>query len=350
MQTGVGNQESVAQVLRNVSQRRRHGLLELRFADARVHVLFAQGKIVDVLSPDMNSAEEAARMLFEGGFLNEMPEVESYSRLAEAIRVQNDMNAADSIALVKRAAKHGALSRLYRLDLSAPAFSNFDASMLEFEREFAPSLSIGQLLLDMVALPADRPKFLGLFGGQVLLSRVEKEGLSLSEEEGLLHGLLRKEQSLQDLRRRSLLSEFPLQDGLLRLHEQGLIAIREAPHQEGLGEELLGSDFLTDLDASIDSVFESEGVGSGAAQLSAPPSVIEASAQSADRDEPIIAIASEATRAPSMSRGLRQRIALANARALHAPWIPALVMGLFLAACLLMPLFLWQNVFVAFAG
>lgn len=352
MQTGLNNQESVAQILRNVSQRRRHGLLELRFADVAVKVLFVQGKVVEVVMPDQSPVVDAYQRLLEAGHCGEFEQLPtSYAHLSKMLTAQTGVDDNTSVTLVRRAVRHAALNRLYSLDLGAPAFTNFDASMVEYEREFAPMISIGQLLLDVVALQADRPRFLTVFGPNVLISHGENPPSAPSEDEALIHSLVKRAQPLADLRRRSMLSDFALQDGLLRLHEQNCVQVREAPRQEGLREELLGSDILSELDASIDEVFETEGLASDAIQVPVPePQVLQSPVAEASSAAHTLSIADNAVHAVGQRHRLKQRLTLASTRAMHAYWVPALVMLLFLMSCILIPLFMWQRVFEAFAG
>ena len=48
MQAGVVTEENFAQILRGISQKRRHGVLEMHSGDAVVEISFYQGKIVDL--------------------------------------------------------------------------------------------------------------------------------------------------------------------------------------------------------------------------------------------------------------------------------------------------------------
>lgn len=347
MHTGVSSQESLSQVLRNISQRRRQGVLELHFGDRVVHVHFVQGKIVELAERGSAPAQEIANILVAANLLSPQfaAGINSYQDLLLPLQVGAASAGTTPKELVKRAVRHRILSKLYLLDLDSPALHSFDSTMVEYQRDFAPSISVGQLLLDIVALHSDRSKFLSIFGSNMLLSRGEAEPTSLSEEEMLLHSLLAQAQDLDSLRLRSMLSEYAFQDALLRMHEQKHLTLHQA---ESSGEEFLDEKLLNHLDAAIDEVFEDEGFSIPAQEQSAPQS------QVASEAAPELSIlrdgATDTDRSAFISRGIKRRLALASARALHMHWVPAFVMALFLLSTLLVPLFLWHRVFEAFAG
>lgn len=351
MHTGTAHQETLSQVLRGISQRRRNGILDVRLVDGSVRLHFYQGKVVEFSDPRSAPCAEVFQLLVEAGIapvaLDWIPQ--SYAALRSALIKDSRTDALFTDELFRRAILHRVLSKLYALNLEAPALTGFDSSMVEYEREFAPAISVGQLLLDLVALESDRPKFLQLFSGSILLSQGQGESAGLSSDEILIHSMLKVEKSLPQLRKECLLSEYAFQDALVRLHDQALIAIRQVPASSGK-EDFLDQKLLDGLDASIDEVFEAEGISSSSAALSDPPSQVlplspEGSPDVSDAGAAVIA--SETALLPI---GFRQRLALASSRAMHMHWIPALVMMIFLLSAVLVPLFLWQHVYEAFAG
>ncbi|MBN8548781.1 MAG: DUF4388 domain-containing protein [Deltaproteobacteria bacterium] len=349
MHTGVAHQETLSQVLRNISQRRRQGVLEVRTRSGSVQIHFVQGKIVEMVEVGVHPVHEMGQSFVAAGFMSSEQALglSSYRGFVSALR--NGPAGPSAEDLVKRAIRHRILQKLYSLELEAPALHSFDSTMVEYQREFAPSISVGQLLLDVVALESDREKFLELFNPSVEIARSSADSQALSEEEGILYALLVEPLSLETLRARSMLSEFALQDALLRMLEQKFIVAQKAAIKKS-NEDFLDAQMLSHLDAAIDEVFEEEGfaVAAGSAEQAEEAATAAAGELSIVREgeEPTI----DADRGPLLSRGIKRRLALASARALHMHWVPAFVMALFLLCTLLVPLFLWQRVFEAFAG
>ena len=340
MQTGVLTQESLAQVLRGVSQRRRQGCLEVRYTDRSVRILFIQGKIAEFLEQGINPAQEVCRMLQAAGMLElEFScKASNYLELWTQISGSSHLDPNFTLDLFKETLKHRVLDKLYRLDVNCEAFFSFDAAMVEVERDFVPYISVGQLLLDLVALDCERPKFLELFQEDFLISRLKTGAeLGLVNEEQHILNCLAEPLTVAQVKTRSLLSSFTLQECLMHLHSRELIQVAK-PAPMLSSDEFLDEGLLKGLDDSIDAAFNEE--------------ALLQKTNSAEQLQDSISTTLDQS-APLFSQGrqqgvFRQRMALLSSRMMHMYWIPALVMLSFLTAAIIVPLFIWQPVFEAF--
>jgi hypothetical protein len=129
------------------------------------------------------------------------------------------------------------------------------------------------------------------------------------------------------------------------MYESGIVRVSEAPKRVEAAP-LFNDDVLSNLDSAIDDVFESEGIHSSASELSESPLV----EGSEDTQKSSVVERPEATRQALVSSGVKQRVALTSARAMHMHWIVAGVMVLFLLAVAFVPLYMWQPLYEAFAG
>lgn len=347
MHTGTAGHDPLSQVLRNISQRRRHGVLEVRLTEKSIRLSFWQGKVVDAQEEGRSGPAEVLESLIAADLVPEgfRSPLTSYAALRAALRADTRTSARITDAVFQRAVQQHVIGLLYSLNPDAPALTGFDSSMVEYEREFAPSVSIGQLLLDHVAMQTDRARFLGIFSGNVVIARGVETAPGLSNEESVIFEILPEPRSLGEVRRLSLFSEFALQESLLRMYENGIVRVSEAPKQME-ATPLFNDDVLSNLDSAIDDVFEAEGIQSSAAETSEEPLV-----DTSEKDaKPLAVERTDISRQSLVSSGVKQRVALTSSRAMHMHWIVAGVMVIFLLAVVLVPLYLWQPLYEAFAG
>jgi hypothetical protein len=233
MEVGIATEEGLTTVLRQIGQKRRQGVLELVSPERHVEILFVQGKIVEVLSQGEDVSKAALTRLKEAGIVPPQwvydsqeggePQDQSYRALFLAL-VEAGVPLDED--LFRNTIKQCVLDRLYQIDLSGSARFQFRVEMVEYDREFSPTISIGQVLLDLVALPSNRERFEKLFpeSAHLAVKRTEVPEGVLTAEEKLIYAALSEPLPVETLQKRVMLSRFYFWDGVLSLFERGLIA------------------------------------------------------------------------------------------------------------------------------
>jgi Domain of unknown function (DUF4388) len=310
MESGLLTSENLPSVLRSISQLRRQGILEIQRDESVFQILFVQGKVVEVVVNGVSGAHQVATRMTQAGILS-AGDLEDLT-YSELFRELNQRGSVIDEEFFKRVVKHTVLDQLYGLDPSENSIFSFSVKMVEVDQHFSPAISVGQLLLDLVQYKADRSRFDALFDDQLLLSRADAGDEPLSEEERIVYELLDSACSLEELRRCSMLSRFHLQETLLALYERGLV-------------------LLDDL------------VPAGEASSAPVASPIDKTPEAATP-----AAAQIVFKRPSLYSRVRGRIGLASSRALQATWIVHVVVVLFLAVSLVVPIFLWRELVLPF--
>lgn len=343
MHTELMNQDNFADVLRGISQRRRQGTLEVRFADRAYRLVFLQGKIIEVLQPGVNPAKELCKRLKAAGVLPDQFELTtlSYKGLWQEIQKLEIASARMDQSAFERALKFRVLDKLYEIAGAQGAFLNFDTALLDIERDFLPSISVGQLLLDVVSLEAEASRMAGIEAAGKYIQRTDVAvPAGLSPDEQSLFDLLESPLQCSELRSRSLMSVFAFQEALLALIEKGHVVVEaDSPHLSS--DEFLDDKFLDGLDASIDEAFEE--IGKAPAVMEGDPSVVsgEVSTEAA-----IVSLASPTLRRSAFTA----RMALSSARLAHNPYVPVVVVLMWVLGAIIMPWLLWDSVFLAFVS
>jgi hypothetical protein len=340
MLSGHLTKETLVEVLRNVSQRRRQGTLEIRYSQRAIRILFIQGKIAEVLEQGVNPAQEVLRRLRLAGICPEGfgAQVQDYSGLWSSIEAdpvcQNRLTQKEFVEAIK----HRVLDKLYELDFAHNGSFEFSSTHFDLDRNFVPSISVGQLLLDFVSLAEDQSRYVQLCSGekQVQATGNEIPGLSLAERK--LLDLCATPISPHRLRECSLLSAFTYQEAFLRLHEEGAIRIEAEPEVLSV-DGFLDEQVLTHLDASIDAAFADETIFPKAEAI---PSALEAPADS------LRIVGQTEVAAVRMRASWRMKCNHLSIRLGANPWVPAIVMVLFLTASIGIPLMLWSSLTATF--
>lgn len=237
MQTGLINPDNLSAALRAISQKRRHGVFTTQFNGKSMQVFFVQGKVVDVREPEVNSAHDLEAWLRRAGAIaaTAVPiNANSYDGLFHVLEATGSA----SLEQFKSAVRHRILDKLYELGEVEGGFFSFEAKMVEYEDQYCPSISVGQVLLDLVALKSDTARFLEGYPDDLKLIQTELGGVSLTFEEHRLYDLCPSPRSVAELRKVSLLSRYTFQDTLGALCERGfLISADLAPAENKLDEE-----------------------------------------------------------------------------------------------------------------
>ena len=334
MQTGVIDSDSFSQVLREISQRRRQGILELHYPDKETHISFIAGKIVSVDIAGRNSASELSDKLKFAGWIQDTIEVESFSELFSGLV---EAGCSISEGEYQRIVKHMILDKLYSLEMSSGAYFTFKTCMVKAERDFLPSISVGQLLLDLVAIETDTNRFSEIFSAENVVSKEVEEDDILSEEESILFNLIDGKRKIEDLREQSLLSVYHFQDALLAMHERGLVRVSagQVMLDRQKGGEFDGS-LIDQLDKSIDDIFATN------------------TDNSTNEDESCVEVTDKSCGAEGRTScadiaDLRLRLNVVNAKILGSSWLTNSVAIIFLFSALLIPFLLWTHIYEYFS-
>lgn len=258
--SGLVTKESLSELLRTLSQRRRNGWLEIQYPDQQVNLGFMQGRICEVQHNAQSSTEEFAERLELAGYAVERSKIgwnESYSSLFVAINDGASKGQKLSIeeSKFKEALKHRLLDSLYALLEQAGGTYEFRNGIVEIDSEFSPSISVGQLLLDLVALNSDESGFREKVGSKNWVERIGSDAPhGLSEEEVSLLSLVNSAGlKVTRLKELSLLSKYHFDSAFSHLLGQGLVRLSNA--QVSATTALFGDEIVSALEDSIDLAF-----------------------------------------------------------------------------------------------
>ena len=243
METGVLTADSLSDVLRKTSQRKRNGVLDIQLQNETLMVAFVGGRAVEVFKNQAMPALEVVERLVAAELVPEevwqdqetwQGSYESFMRYAQ----QQDWGVGLDPARVKEIIQHRVLDMLYSIPVDTGAVFSFGGRLPEYDRQFCPQISLGQLLLDLVDLEEYVTRCESLFSGDRLIVRVDDESDYLSDEEGLVLQSIREGCRLNELRRRTGLSIYAFCENLLELHEVGSVAAQDLEPDIALDESV----------------------------------------------------------------------------------------------------------------
>lgn len=313
MNLGVLNEETLSATFREISQRRRSGVLVIAMRDGPVRVFFHHGKIVEALVEGMPATLDVAASLERAG-LAVFPEdygVGSYGELFRDLSTEHYGRVEVSPDLFRRVVKHRILDRMYQLDLQQGARFEFNPEFAEIERDYSPAIPIGQFLLDLVALKVDGPTFEERVPPDAIISSSDlPEGTSFTEDEQIVFDLIGDGVKREYLFAKTMLSRFHFQDAVLAMLNQGIISVGTATPDIS---ELAGA-----VDSAIDSAFGT---------VETPP---------APKPQPLV-INTQRTVVPSKTKQIGERL-------LASALVPEIVALSVVVAAIVAPWFFWGEI------
>lgn len=200
MQTGVVNLENLSQVLKNVAHRRQTGCLEIRPSEGIINIVFVSGKIVDCYNETEGTAARVARRL---------------ERTAKE-------GTSDLLRMIYR---HEVLDFLFNLDLINDCVYTFKNFTPEYDRDYAPGISVSQYLLDKASYESEIKKFNQIFPADSVILKLDLAGIELSEEERFFYDWLPERSDLSKLRSESFLNTYHTIVFLISFYERAVIEI-----------------------------------------------------------------------------------------------------------------------------
>lgn len=368
--SGLVTKESLSELLRTISQRRRNGWLEIQYPDQQVNLGFMQGKICEVQHNSQSSIEEFAKRLELAGYTVERSKIgwnDSYSSLFVAVNDGAHISQKLSIeeAKYKEFLKHRILDSLYELLEQAGGTYEFRNGLVEIDSEFSPSIPVGQLLLDLVALSTDESGFKEKVGSKNWVERIGTDVPNgLSEEEASLLSLVSPTGvKVTHLKELSLLSKYHFESAFSHLLAQGLVRLSNA--QVSATTTLFGDEIVSALEDSIDLAFSTstqepldmlyeehqEILNKARAyekHSKAEAKIISLSEKSATPQIPADRIEAESTEI-SARQEINTSLSILSFKLLTIESVPHLIVLLYLIMALALPVIFWSAAFKVFS-
>lgn len=223
MQTGTLTTENLTQVLRGIGSRKRHGVLEITSEGRQLTLLFVQGEVVEASWDGEHPLDDLTRHLAKAGVAGEGEKVAK--SLAELFALL-----ASEIGLDKQAfdfaVRERLLGRLEELNLNANCFYAFRIQTVAYEPGFSPAISTAEALNLLLHRKDLNARVTQIFGAERYIKSVGEGGAEaqdLSNEERVILGLIQEALPLEEVKTRSVLSEYSFNKGLLALFDRGLV-------------------------------------------------------------------------------------------------------------------------------
>lgn len=230
MLSGVLTSDSLTQAFRSLSQKRRHGVLDIASPTGQFLIYFYNGKIIGAQTPEhpfvnvvcdkLKGAEAISPDLCETlkSTVQELPEL-------YRVLVGRNIVSLEHFLRAKRAYE---MDILYGLRKLQGGVFKFNSKIVDVDDSLALSVAPGQLLLDMVELDAAESRLekdlKATLTSDVCVVPLGSAGPDLSDEEAEVWRTLEITHCVREIRDRALLSEYQLTEALLGLLERRLIA------------------------------------------------------------------------------------------------------------------------------
>ena len=266
MQVGIINEENFPQILRGISQKRRHGVLELHVGDQIVEVFFYQGKIVDVFRNKQTILKQIAHRLVARGSLYEGEWL--VADVSAPILLEQSEIAGFELSdeILRKMSQQRALENLYAIDVHAGSYYNFRIEFVASPLDEALQISVGQLLLDLVGYSEVHSLFVTHCAEDLVLSRGQPADREYTFEEQDLIWLVDGEMNISMLRESSMLNRLTFEETVISLLQEQILS------KLNISENLSSMPDVYDLDASLDACIDQAFKGS--ASLSSPERLI----------------------------------------------------------------------------
>jgi hypothetical protein len=332
MQSGVLSADNLPDVLRGISQRRRQGVLEIQGSEGITTIRFVQGRVVEAFSSRLTPVQECIEWLQWAGYPVKDPKDYTEVNYQElAIRLQAELKADLSVSttLLAHVVKHRVLERLYKLDVGTGSLYSFKVQMVEQEKGFSPNISVGQLLLDLVELNAERDHFYSRFPDTAIVRALCTPADITDEDEGVIIRSIGAGCSLAELERKCLLSSYHFKHALLSLHTAGKIEVVASNQMQADTHSAVDSFVTSSVDAAFSDAHDAGQRGSSEGTLES-------------------LVGEDGTgSSESPARGLA--LQMLSARMLQSSAVPRALGVLFIVVGLLGPFILWSGIIFAFS-
>lgn len=223
MQTGTLTTDNLTQVLRSISQRKRHGVLEITCDRRQLTVFVMQGDIIEASWDGQPPLEDLLSHLERAGISTDG--AASATTPAEAFEALTDESGLDKISF-KFAARQRLLGRFEELDLSSECFYAFRIQAVPYDPTFSPRVAVSEVLQLLLDRDRNSDRVTKMFGAENYIKMVSEGGSAaqeLGDEERVILGLIREALPVEEVKIRSILCAFSFNKALLALAECGLV-------------------------------------------------------------------------------------------------------------------------------
>lgn len=231
MQDGTLSRDSLNQLMRSLSRKRRQGLLEITSDEVGLSVQFLSGKIVSVTREGEAASLAVLERLRRAGCISDSMSAElgakelALQNLYDHL-IENDLLSHEDFFLAKEAYERDMLHRLRELE----GDYRFRPRIVKIDERLALHAFPAQLLLDFIELDHGEQRFEEVFDNlsseEVLIKRSSEEAIRLTPNEQTVFDNLEVETCLKDVHDAALLCEFALREALLSLYDRDLISTR----------------------------------------------------------------------------------------------------------------------------
>ncbi len=266
--------ESYGDLFRNLSSKKRNGVLAIQFEDSDLRMQFREGRIVGVFDPNASEISEIASRLVASGCIMEKVQalVEgagiSVNQLHDLLVGKDYVSDED----YRRAIESYQLDLLHSLEMLDIGYAEFSPKLVRSDARHALSIYPAQFLLDVEELRGDRERLHGLFSSfdavNVTVRESEQNIQTLSEREQRILDAAEQGCRMSEMISNCLMSQHEAIECLLTLYDQDIISLVE--DSSILSEEFpLKKDSLTDAasdsadssDSELEYLTENEEVG-----------------------------------------------------------------------------------------
>ena len=359
MQSGMMNADNSSQVLRGISQKRQNGILEVKFPERNLTVAFVGGRIVNAYFSDRAPVTALVDILISANLLDSAPDLSTINSYKELFLLLNERPVtypALDENTYRRVVKQYVLDTLFACDQEIPGEYNFAMMMPEYDKDFCPSISVGQYLLDRVALESESERFQKLFPDNSKIIRLDTSGLVLTEEEEIIYNLIGEGISKEKLAAKALLSRNAFQNALLSMHERALIEVEIADANRKI-DTAVSSDIISVLEINSERPFVESDMSPLHQEVAASDILDEIESEFLPAKKPVLQeeqpkvldVEDEFSPEEEEYQEIRHgRIQVLNMRLLNSVFLPQAIIFVFLVVACLAPIYLWDQVWAAF--
>jgi hypothetical protein len=217
--TEVGNPaKQFTTLARSIAARRDSGFLVYSIEGDSLSFLFYQGKLVDGQRGGASVVDELQVRMQTAGVLSTVEVFREYSTIAASL-------GSDGARIVRFFLEHLLLDLIFQLQKYVDGECRFDPRVVSFDRDVAPSISIGRILLDIVALQEDPHLFRSNLPVGSVVRMVAAADPDSPLQGAIERGLRGSDCTIEELKEHSGISQYDYQEVLLEMLESGQLEV-----------------------------------------------------------------------------------------------------------------------------
>jgi len=226
MQQGYLTTDNFSDVLRDISQRRRTGLLVLHTGQESQQVQFWQGKVIDVDLGQEPGPQKLYLKLKKAGFISDGSlEFSAYHKLFEYLSSQAESAHLFDEEFFQQSVRHFLFDELLALQLDHGTRYEFVNRGLDEGIDTRSHLSVSQFLLDKSLVEQELPALEREYRSDFMITPAGQQPADLDDECGLVYSILGDGLSVERLLGCCTLSRFHTMFAMKRLQVLGHIIL-----------------------------------------------------------------------------------------------------------------------------